>query len=219
MNEFREPAGAITKAVTKVVTKAGSVAGGKKPTGVTKPGSDVNGKTAPQKAVNGSPSSPANQDPSAQKKEAVELALDAGWTMALLFGGLQPAPGSPPTVSDRLPTEHELPPDQRRQLEGKRINALLARLGALLSETPDLKPGVPRVTLPPGSPGAAGALDRAGLIQLNLDILEWLACAGREYGIAYQLGRSLRDTANPPPRLDGERSDADKKDIMARKTS
>jgi len=216
MNELREPAGAITKAVTKVATKAGSVAGGKKTTAVTKPGSDANGKTAPQKAVNGSPSSPANQDPPAQKKEAIELAVDAGWTMALLFRDLQPAPGRPPTVSDRLPTEHELPPDQRTQLEGKRINALLARLGALLSETPDLKPGVPRVTLSAGSPGAAGALDQAGLIQLNLDILEWLACAGREYGIAYQLGRSLRDTANPPLRLDGERSDADKKDITAR---
>jgi len=218
MNELREPAGAITKAVTRVATKAGSVAGGKKPTVVTKPRSDANGETAAQKAVNGSPSSSANQDPSAQKKEAIELAIDAGWTMALLFGELQPAPGRPPAVSDRLPTEHELPPDQRMQLEGKRVNALLARLGALLSETPDPKPGVPRVTLSAGSPGAAGALDRAGLSQLNLDILEWLACAGREYGIAYQLGRSLRDTANPPLRLDGERSDTDKKDIAARKT-
>jgi hypothetical protein len=217
MNELRDPAGAITQAVTKVATKVGSVAGGKKTTAVTKPGSDANGKTAPQKAVNDSPSSSANQDPPAQKKEAIELAVDAGWTMALLFGDLQPAPGRPSTVSDRLPTEHELPPDQRTQLEAKRINALLARLGALLSETPDPKPGVPRVTLSAGSPGVAGALDRAGLIQLNLDILEWLACAGREYGIAYQLGRSLRDTANPPPRPDGERSDADKKDITARK--
>jgi hypothetical protein len=217
MNELHEPAGVITKAVTKVATKAGSVAGGKKATAVTKPGSDANGKIVPQNGGNGSPSPPASQDPPAQKKEAVELAVDAGWTMALLFGDLRPAPGRPPTVSDRLPTEHELPPDQRTQLEGKRINAILARLGALLSEAPDPKLGVPRVTLFAGSSGAAGALDRAGLTQLNLDILEWLACAGREYGIAYQLGRSLRDTANPPPRLDGERSDADKKDIAARK--
>jgi hypothetical protein len=222
MNELSDSAGAITKAGTKVAARTGSVAGGKKTTAVTKPGSDANGKTAPQKAVNGSPSSPANQDPPAQKKEAIGLAVDAGWTMALLFGDLQPAPGRPSTVSDRLPTEHELPPDQRTQLEGKRLNALLARLGALFSETPDPKPGVPRITLSAGSPGASGAPDRAGLIQLNLDILEWLACAGREYGIAYQLGRSLRDTANPPLRPDGEkpdaeRSDADKKDIMDRK--
>jgi hypothetical protein len=217
MNELREPAGVITKAVTKVATKAGSVAGGKKTTAVAKLGSDANGKTVSQKGGNGSPSSSANQDPSAQKKEAIELAVDAGWTMALLFGDLRPAPGRPSTVSDRLPTEHELPPDQRTQLEGKRINAILARLGALLSEAPDPKPGVPRVTLFAGSSGAAEALDRAGLTQLNLGILEWLACAGREYGIAYQLGRSLRDTANPPLRLDSERSDADKKDIAARK--
>jgi hypothetical protein len=213
MNELGTPAGAITKAVTEVATKARSVADAKKTTAVTKPGSRANGKTAPQKAVSGSPSSPGS---SAQKKEAIALAVDAGWTMALLFGELQPAPGRRPTVSDRLPTEHELPPDQRVQLEGKRINALLARLGALLSETPDPKPGVPHVTLSVSSSGAAGALDQTGLIRLNLDILEWLACAGREYGIAYQLGRSLRDTANPPLRLDGERSDADKKDITAR---
>jgi hypothetical protein len=215
MNKLREPAGAVTKAVTRVATKAGSVAGGEKTTAVTKPDSD--GNPAARKSVSGSFPSPANQDPSAQKREAIGLAVDAGWTMALLFGNLQPAPGRPPTVSDRLPTEHELLPDQRTQLEGKRINALLARLGALLSKPPGPKPGVPRVTLSAGSAGAAGALDRAGLIQLNLDILEWLACAGREYGIAYQLGRSLRDTASPQPRLDGERSDTDKKDIAARK--
>jgi hypothetical protein len=213
MNELREPAGTVTK----VAIKARSVAGGKKPAVVTKRGSAANGKTAVRKAVNGTPSSPASQDPPAQKKEAIELAVHAGWTMALLFGNLQPAPGSPPAVNGRLPTEHELPPDQRTQLEGKRINALLARLGALLSENPDPKPGVPRLTLSAGSPGAARALDRAGLIQLNQDILEWLACAGREYSIAYQLGRSLRDTANPQPRPDGERSDADKKKITARK--
>jgi hypothetical protein len=216
MYELREPAGIITKAVTKAAAKAGSVTGGKRTTAVTRPGSGANGKTAPQKVVNGSPSSPPNDDPSAQKKEAIELAVDAGWTMALLFGNLQPAPGRPSTVSDRLPTEHELPLDQRAQLEGKRVNALLARLGALLSETPDPKPGVPHVTLSAGPRGAAGALDRAGLIQLNLDILKWLACAGREYGIAYQLGSSLRDTANPPIRLDGQRSDADKRDISDR---
>ncbi len=34
----------------------------------------------------------------------------------------------------------------------------------------------------------------------NLRILKWLACAGREYSLAYQLGRSLRDTADPPIR-------------------
>ncbi len=216
MNELREPAGIITKAVARVAAKAGSAAGGKEPAAVTKPASDADGKTAPKEAANGSPS-PADQKPPPQKSEAIALAVDAGWTMALLFGELRPVvPGQQSDTSDRLPTEHELPPDQRTQLEGKRINALLARLGALLLETPDPKPGVPRVTLSAGSPAAAGALDRAGLTQANLEILEWLACAGREYGIAYQLGRSLRDTANPPVRQDGERSDADKKDITDR---
>jgi hypothetical protein len=228
MNNLRESAGAIITAVAKMATKDDSVTGGKKATAATKPssdsngkpGADANGKTAAQKAVNGSPSSPADQDPTAQKKTAIELAVDAGWTMALLFEHLQPASGPSSTVSDRLPTEHELAPNQRTQLEGKRINALLGRLGALLSETPDPKPGVPHVTLSAGSPAAAGAgagaLNPADLIQLNQDILEWLACAGREYGIAYQLGRSLRDTANPPLRLNGERSGADTKKITNR---
>jgi hypothetical protein len=218
MIELREPAGIINKVVARVAAKAGSGAGGKKPASVTKPASDADGKTGPKEAANGPLTSPADER-LAQKSEAIVLAVDAGWTMALLFGELRPVvPGEQSDTSDRLPTEHELPREQRTQLEGKRINALLARLGALLSETPNPKPGVPRVTLSAGSRAASGALDRAGLIQVNLEILEWLACAGREYGIAYQLGRSIRDTANPPVRQEGERSDADKKAITARES-
>ena len=44
--------------------------------------------------------------------QAIPLAVDIGWTMAVLFGQLRPG-----SVRDRLPTEHELPPDQRAQLE------------------------------------------------------------------------------------------------------
>jgi hypothetical protein len=43
---------------------------------------------------------------------------------------------------------------------------------------------------------------RTGLEASNLGILTWLAAAGREVELAYQLGRSLRDTANPPLRSD-----------------
>ena len=48
--------------------------------------------------------------------------------------------------------------------------------------------------------GTPNKIFRKNLAKTNLEILEWLACSGREYGIAYQLGRSLRDTANPPLR-------------------
>ena len=56
------------------------------------------------------------------------------------------------------------------------------------------------------------------LTAANFRILKSLACAGREYGIAYQLGRSLRDTANPPPRPDAVADDQDQKEITARAT-
>ena len=143
--------------------------------------------------------------------------------MAVLFGELRPDLDEP---NDRLPTEHELPPDQRIELEIGRVNSLLHRLGALLPENPNTE--VPRV-----APAPAGRFHE-DLEKTNLDILKWLACAGREFGLAYQLGRSLRDTANPPLRIakstgdagthDAERADADsalltaawKKEIAAR---
>lgn len=127
--------------------------------------------------------------------------------MALLFGKLALA-----SVSDRLPTEHELPGDERTELEEERVNALLTQLGGLLPATDGPKPEVPQVSLAAGSADSAVAATDSGataaaagqdkrqeiLQDANLAILKWLACAGREYGIAYQLGRSLRDTANPP---------------------
>jgi len=149
--------------------------------------------------------------------QAIPLAVDLGWTMAVLFGQLRPG-----TVRDRLPTEHELPPDQRAKLEVARVNSLLARLGALLSASaasPAAAPELPQLHLPAGGGGEAGGGGGGGdagggfaatgrpddsvretLANTNLEILKWLARAGREFGLAYQLGRSLRDTANPPLR-------------------
>jgi hypothetical protein len=145
--------------------------------------------------------------------------------MAVLFGQLRPAKDQ---LSDRLPTEHELPPDQRVGLEVERVNSLLARLGALLPASPKTATGVPAdavISAPaaaggtsaaaPAAPAPAAAADPAAasdpaadpagrfhedLEKANLAILKWLARAGREFGLAYQLGRSLRDTANPPLR-------------------
>jgi hypothetical protein len=124
--------------------------------------------------------------------------------MALLFGSLQQR-GAP---LDRLPTEHELPPAQRMGLEAERVNALLARLGKLLDTAGQPVPVVAAIT---GAVDAAtqewkpDEKSRESLGTANLKILTWLARTDRDLGLAYQLGRSLRDTANPPLRLaDGE---------------
>ena len=68
------------------------------------------------------------------------------------------------------------------------------------------------------APDAAPAVvdNEAILRQRNFDILQWLASAGREYGIAYQLGRALRDTANMPLRPDAAKLAAAKPEIDAR---
>ena len=111
-------------------------------------------------------------------------------------------------VEDRLPTEHELPADDRVNLESKRLNALLTRLKTLLkaSSGPELEllPELKVITDPPGKSEQEDSLMLISRPSrtANFRILKSLACAGREYGVAYQLGRSLRDTANPPPRPD-----------------
>jgi hypothetical protein len=128
------------------------------------------------------------QQTAPEKPAAAPVALQIGWTMAVLFG--QDRIGSA-QQSNRLPTEHELPQDQRIGLELKRANALLAQLKKLLPE--------------PGSFGLddIGAVTSGdtNLQATNLALLTWLACAERESSLAYQLGRSLRDTANAPLRL------------------
>src|ERR1700727_387233 len=86
--------------------------------------------------------------------QAIPLAVDIGWTMAVLFGQLRPG-----SVRDRLPTEHELPPDQRAQLEVARVTSLLVRLGALLPASPAspaAAPTVPQLNLPAPGDGDAG---------------------------------------------------------------
>ena len=202
--------------------------------------------TTAKKAAKGpQPGQPKADSPTSVDSVAVPLAVDIGWTMAILFGQLRPESGGP---NDRLPTEHELPPAQRIQLETKRVNSLLARLGALLPASPEKKDEVPSVEeladppaatpgTPPTTAGASAATAGSAatttgtpsdptketdsvptetaedtfhenLEKINLEILEWLACAGREFGLAYQLGRSLRDTANPPLRIATPAADA-----------
>ena len=128
---------------------------------------------------------------------AVPIALDIGWTVAVLFGFL---PAGLNQTAVRLPTEHELPEEKRIEVECVRLECLLTQLRALVPTNAHLIPPVPAI------PRAPKDALRATLSKLNIDLLESLACASRELELAYQLGRSLRDTANPP--VAGDRTNA-----------
>jgi hypothetical protein len=109
--------------------------------------------------------------------------------MAVLYGKIEPIPtGEPPG----LPTANELNENDRRRLESDRLGHLLRCLAAM--------PGFAGSSLPTDVPGHDGNEEawEAALRKLNLDILCALAATRQETRLAYELGRSLRDTANPP---------------------
>jgi hypothetical protein len=108
---------------------------------------------------------------------AAQLALYAGWTMAVLYGA---APGDIRTV-------HELSEAERRVVELGRLQQLLDRLAELLGE---LKPDVARLK-------ADDSEFPARVRKLHLAVLGALAAAGLELELAYELGWSLRDTVDP----------------------
>jgi hypothetical protein len=127
---------------------------------------------------------------------AAQLALHTGWTMAVLHASSQA-----PEVSglQHLPTVHELPPRERAEVELRRLAHLLTRLAQL----PEFAgSGIP-TTVP------AWNASEAELQALNLAILEALAAAGPEAEQAYNLGRSLRDTARPPQSRNDASAQAD----------
>src|SRR5215469_4832098 len=109
---------------------------------------------------------------------AVQLALYAGWTMALLYGRIQ----APPAEDfPQLPTEHELQPPERRELELKRLRHLLRQLAH--------RPGMKGSGLPtevPADNGDETALSGA-LRALNLALLEALAVASPDVQLGYEL--------------------------------
>ena len=119
----------------------------------------------------------------------VQLALSAGWTMAVLYGivAASPAGGGQLQTLHELPTVHELPREQRAEIELSRLFHLLTSLAGL--------PGFADRGLPAA---AADEYTPAELEGLNLAILKLLATARPEVEQAYHLGRSLRDTVNPP---------------------
>jgi hypothetical protein len=117
----------------------------------------------------------------------IQLALYAGWTMAVLYGNLQDQPAE----VAQLRTVNELQPPQRRALELARLQHLLHQL----SSTPAIAPA----RLTPKIPASADSVEFNGEIaDLHLTVLKALTAGPPDPLLAYQLGRSLRDTVNPP---------------------
>ncbi len=154
---------------------------------------------------------------------AAQLAVHVGWTMAVLYrlqdtpvgqpgdspAGAAPAGDSAPhetapdaTAPDpapaapappaQLPTVHELPAAERKRLELGRLGHLLTILAAL--------PECARSGMPTDvsgiDPTAPDFKDK--LADFNLLLLEAMAAAEPETELSYEVGRSLRDTVNPP---------------------
>jgi len=117
--------------------------------------------------------------------QPVQLALYAGWTMAVLYGSIPELP-----TLRTLPTVNELPPPERRKLERDRLRNLLTAL------LPDFAGSSRLARVPVGEKD--GETRSLILQRLNLDILEALTAERPAIQLAYELGRSLRDTANPP---------------------
>jgi hypothetical protein len=118
----------------------------------------------------------------------VQLALYAGWTMALLYGTIATAQENRPA---ELPTVNELAPEERRQLELARLRQLLTRL------LPDFGGSARIADVPCGDDDQHQRTRRSMLESLNLATLTALTTTRPELQLAYELGRSLRDTANP----------------------
>lgn len=115
---------------------------------------------------------------------AAQLALYAGWTMAVLYAAVpHPPPGG------ELPTVHELSEAERRAVELGRLQRLLDCLTELPGSS-ELKKDAARMKVDDGE-----FPDRVR--KLHLDLLAALATTGLDLELAYQLGRSLRDTVDP----------------------
>jgi hypothetical protein len=117
----------------------------------------------------------------------IQLALYAGWTMAVLYGNL---PDQPTEIAE-LRTVNELQPPQRRELELARLQYLLKQLARV--------PAIAQADLMPKIPASADNVEfNDEITDLHLAVLKALTAGPPDALLAYQLGRSLRDTVNPP---------------------
>jgi len=152
--------------------------------------------------------------------QAVPIAVNVGSTMAIIYGHLDPRLSESKHSPLHMPTEHELDEVERVGLELNRLECLLKSLAtsvpqdgahALPPDTHVLKTAWTQgLGSEPSLEGIAAAKEslRIAQLQFNVQILTALGCVSRELELAYQLGRSIRDTANPP--VSGNReSDAD----------
>lgn len=88
-------------------------------------------------------------------------------------------------------------PAQRVALERVRLSSLLAQLKALKPSPSAPQPALPRLSV-------TNEIElHARLQTFHYGLLKYFATMGREVSLAYELGRSLRDTANPPIREPG----------------
>lgn len=127
----------------------------------------------------------------ARVSTAEQVAVQLGWTISVLHGDIRDSTANEPGP---LPTLHELSADERRQLELGRLAHLLTFLknfpecaSANLSDDISLLKGVNDIS------------DfKSTLKRFNLQILKSLALTSPGIELAYELGRSIRDTVNPP---------------------
>jgi hypothetical protein len=120
---------------------------------------------------------------------AVPSAVEAGWTMAVLFGHLQETT----SATGHLPSESEMAAANRIQVELTRLACLLRGIGKRYPNSDPLPDCTP---LTDAAKNSKDALNTA-LATFHVSLTAALACLGREVQVGYQLGRSLRDTVNP----------------------
>jgi hypothetical protein len=107
--------------------------------------------------------------------------------MAVLYGTTEPPPGQVPG----LPTASDLIPADRQRLELDRLQHLLQHLAAM----PEFAGSGLPTKVPVPDEYEEGWNE--ALLKLNLEILAALTATG-QMQLAYEVGRSLRDTVNPP---------------------
>jgi len=122
----------------------------------------------------------------AEYPTAVQLALHAGWTMAVLFGSES---GTSEQVWPFLPSLTVLPPMERRPLELRRLERLLSSLSA----RPECAGPLPRIDI-----AGLSALDTPGfheeIAEVHRSVLTGLSVATAEVELAYELGHQLNAT-------------------------
>lgn len=141
-------------------------------------------------------------------KKRVPICFQLGWTVAVLYTDVPDAS----IPRDQLRSHHELQSRDRIQLEMARLKSLVNRLNG--DRQPYASQFKPKLTLLldaweedreryPESPSddetrlRTAALKNA-LRAFHLSVLTQLTKCGPEEELAYELGRSLRDTVNPP---------------------